>query len=92
MQADRAATAGSSAAVDRAELLPQAERHLEFARQSCSVGQSNALFLFDAQPSQLDARRGYVETRLELAMALAELGRSVGLPVGELLEGRSPAP
>ena len=80
--ADRAETARSNAGYYAIQLVPQAERNLEFATASYSTGQTGILTLLEAQRFLLEARRGYIAVRLEASTALSELEQRVGIPLG----------
>ncbi len=79
--ADRAETARSNAAYYAIQLVPQAEQNLEFATVSYSTGQTSILTLLEAQRFLLEARRGYIDVRLEASTALSDLEQMVGLPL-----------
>ncbi len=81
---DTADTASNNLGYYRMELLPQADRNLEFARASYASGQTSLLILLEAQRSLLEARGGYVAIWLDAATALAELENSVGVPLKEM--------
>ncbi|MBI4882413.1 MAG: TolC family protein [Planctomycetes bacterium] len=76
--ADRVNTAASNLAFYSEELLPQAERSLELARESYSAGRTTLLALVEVQRQLLEARRGHVRLRLEAAVSSSELERVVG--------------
>jgi cobalt-zinc-cadmium efflux system outer membrane protein len=75
---DRSQTAQANAAFYRDELLPQAEKNLEFASASYTAGQTSILTVLEAQRSALTAHRGRIEAQLEAALAQAELERQLG--------------
>ena len=96
--ADEARTAFRNAGYYRDELVPQAERNLEFATASYSSGQTNILTLIEAQRHALEAQRGYIDVRLEASTAMSDLERAIGMPVDRLTatptqnEGPAPTP
>ncbi|MGK0216844.1 MAG: cobalt-zinc-cadmium efflux system outer membrane protein [Planctomycetota bacterium] len=77
---DRVLTATQTEAFYQDEVLPQAERSLELARESYSAGRITILALIEVQRQLLAARRDHVDQRLEAADAAAELERVVGVP------------
>lgn len=82
--ADRVSTSARNLAFYGEELLPQAERSLDLARQSYAAGRTTLLALIETQRQVLEARRGYVTLRLEAAMSATELERDVGAPLHSL--------
>ena len=88
---DETQTAHHSATFYRNEVVPQAERNLEFATASYSAGQTNILTLIEAQRLLLEARQGLVTATLEASTAVAHLEQSIGLPLDGLTE-REPMP
>ena len=87
---DETQTALDSAIFYRAEVVPQAERNLEFATASYSAGQTNILTLIEAQRFLLEARRGFVAVTLEASTAVARLEQTIGLPLDGLETQESP--
>ncbi len=83
--ADRWHTSRTNLAFYDEDLLPQAQRSLELARESYSVGHTTLLALVEVQRQLLEARRGHVLLRLEAAKASSELERVVGLPLRDLV-------
>jgi cobalt-zinc-cadmium efflux system outer membrane protein len=83
---DRALTAWRVAGMYRDRSVPLAERNLELSRQAYQAGQTSFLSVLEAQRFFLDSRRGYVEAARAAAVALPELERVIGLPLGRLLE------
>ena len=79
---DQAQTALANAAYYRQEMVPQAERNLEFSRSSYLAGQTSILTLLEAQRFLLESRRGDIAVRLELATAISELEQRVGEQMG----------
>jgi len=63
------------------EVVPQAERNLEFPTASYSSGQTKILTLIEAQRLLLQARRGFVTVTLEASTAVARLEQTIGLPL-----------
>lgn len=88
--ADQAQTALGNTRYYQQEIVPQAERNLEFSRVSYSSGQTGILTLLEAQRLLLESRRGYIAARLELATAISELEQKVGAPMGKSPETISP--
>ncbi len=82
--ADEALTAMGNAGYYRDELVPQAERNLEFANASYSLGQTNILILIEAQRLAVEAQRGYIEVRLAASSALSDLEQAVGMPAEKM--------
>ena len=82
--ADRVNTAARNLKFYSEELLPQAERSLELARESFSAGRTSLLALVEVQRQLLEARRGHVTLRLEAAVSSSDLERVVGKPLLEL--------
>ena len=78
---DQAQTALQNTAYYRQEMVPQAQRNLEFSRNSYLAGQTNILTLLEAQRVLLESRRGDIAARLELATAIFELEQRVGEPM-----------
>ncbi|MEE9293682.1 MAG: TolC family protein [Phycisphaerae bacterium] len=81
---DEMQTALHSATFYHDEVVPQAERNLEFATASYSSGQTNILTLIEAQRLLLEARRGFVAVTLEASTAVARLEQTIGLPLDGL--------
>ncbi len=79
---DQAQTALANTAYYQQEVVPQAERSLEFSRDSYLAGQTSILTLLEAQRSLLESRRGDIAVRLELATAIFELEQRVGEQIG----------
>jgi len=88
---DETQTALHSATFYHDEVVPQAERNLEFATASYSAGQTNILTLIEAQRFLLKARRGFVAVALEASTAVARLEQTIGLPL-DGLETQETAP
>lgn len=86
ISADRAETASSNVAYYRTELLPQAELNLNFAQDAYGAGQASILALLVAQRSLLEARRDYIVVWSEAASALAELEKTVGVPLEKMAQ------
>ncbi|MDP6518890.1 MAG: TolC family protein [Planctomycetota bacterium] len=76
--ADRVNSAARNMAFYSEELLPQAQRSLELARESYAAGRTTLLALVEVQRQLLDARRGLVALQLEAAVSMSELERAVG--------------
>ncbi len=68
----------------RGELLPQADRNLEFTQAAYQAGTVGVLTLLESQRSMLDTRRGYVQVWATAAISLSDLERAVGLPLAEV--------
>ncbi len=83
--ADRVNSASRSLVFYNEDLLPQAERSLELARESFGSGRTTLLALIEVQRQLLEARRGHVTLRLEAATSVSDLERVVGAPVLGLL-------
>jgi len=79
---DHVQTASTNLEYYRDELLPQAERNLEFAQDAYRVGQTSVLALLEAQRALLQARRDHVNVWTEAASAMAQLEKAVGVPLG----------
>jgi outer membrane protein TolC len=79
---DQAQTALVNTAYYQQEVVPQAERNLEFSRVSYLAGQTSILTLLEAQWFLLESRRGDIAVRLELATAISELEQRVGEQMG----------
>lgn len=88
---NQARTAAANVDFYHNELLPQAERNLEFSTTSYSAGQTNILTLIEAQRTLLESRRGFIAARLGAAMAQAELERSIGRPLSQIEQKHDPA-
>ena len=88
---DETRTALDSATFYNDEVVPQAERNLDFATASYSSGQTNILTLIEAQRLLLEARRGFVTITLEASTAVARLEQTIGLPL-DGLETQESAP
>ena len=83
--ADRVNSASRSLVFYNEDLLPQAERSLELARESFASGRTTLLALVAVQRQLLEARRGHVTLRLEAATSSSDLERVVGAPMLGLL-------
>ncbi len=88
--ADQARTASENAAFYNDELVPQAQRNLEFATVSYSAGQTSILILLEAQRLLLGAKRDYVDSQLAASAAFTELEQVVGAPRGNWPTAESP--
>ncbi len=85
--ADRVNFAARSLVFYDEDLLPQAERSLELARESFASGRTTLLALVEVQRLLLEARRGHVALRLEAATSRSNLERVVGVPLADLRTG-----
>jgi cobalt-zinc-cadmium efflux system outer membrane protein len=83
--ADRVNSVSRSLMFYDEDLLPQAERSLDLARDSFASGRTTLLALVEVQRQLLEARRGHVTLRLEAATSSSDLERVVGAPVPGLL-------
>ncbi len=81
MAVDQAQTALQNTAYYQQEMVPQAQRNLEYSRNSYLAGQTDILTLLEAQRVLLESRRGDIAARLELATAICELEQRVGEPM-----------
>lgn len=82
--ADRVIMASRNLVFYGEELLPQAQRSLELAREAYAAGRTPLLALVEVQRQLLEARRGHVTLRLEAATSASDLERVVGAPLAEL--------
>ena len=82
--ADRVIMASRNLTFYGEELLPQAQRSLELAREAYAAGGTTLLALVEVQRQLLEARRGHVTLRLEAATSASDLERVVGAPLAEL--------
>jgi len=74
---DEAGTAETNARYYRDELVPQANRSLEFASASYVAGQTSILTLLEAQRLALETQRGLTNTLLDACTARARLEQEV---------------
>lgn len=88
---EQAHTALGNTAFYHDELVPQAERNLEFATISYSAGQASILALLEAQRVLLGASRDHVDSQLAASEALTRLELVVGTPLGTWPTADSPA-
>ena len=84
MAVDRSKTLWGNVVFYRGELLPQADRNLEFTNAAYEAGTVGVLTLLESQRSQLETRRGYVEVWANAASSLSDLQRAVGVPLDEV--------
>lgn len=77
---DQAGSARHIARFYNQQVLPQAERNLEFARASYKAGKSSFLSVLDAERTYLSARRKKAAAHEQAAAALARLERVIGRP------------
>jgi len=75
---DRAAASARVARFVAEELLPQAERGLELARDSYSLGDTTLLAVLESQRAALQARSTRIEALLEAARTGVEVERAAG--------------
>jgi outer membrane protein TolC len=74
----------------REELLPQAERSLEYTKAAWQAGTVDVLTLLSAQRNLLGIRRESISAHMKAALSLSDLERAAGLPLRVLtaaLEG-----
>lgn len=81
---DQARTQWSTVAFYQDELLPQAERSLEFSSAAWQAGTADVLTLLASQRNLLATRRQYVTAHAAAAASLADLERAVGLPLDRI--------
>ncbi len=75
---DRRATAAAILKLYEGEIVPQAEKNLEFANTAFTAGRTSILALIEAQRALLEARRGEINARADQAGAGAALEAVVG--------------
>ena len=63
------------------ELLPQAQKSLDYANDSFAEGETDILILLKAQERLLDTQRSYVSAQLRASTTLTELEKTVGVPL-----------
>ena len=85
---DRSVTLWSNVVFYRNELLPQADRNLEFTDAAYQAGTVGVLTLLESQRSRLGTRRGYVQAWANAATALSDLERAAGVPLDEIEAAR----
>jgi len=81
MAVDRSETLWDNVAFYRGELLPQADRNLEFTEAAYQAGTVGVLTLLESQRSLLDTRRGFIEVWANAATSLSDLERAIGVPL-----------
>lgn len=79
---DRAGVSWSQVAFYRDELIPQAQRNLEYAEASYQAGGADFLTLLQSQRSAIQVRQAYVTAWSAAAIASADLELAVGAPLG----------
>ncbi|UCE58265.1 MAG: TolC family protein [Phycisphaerales bacterium] len=84
MAVDQSKTLWGNVTFYRGELLPQADRNLEFTQAAYQAGTVGVLTLLESQRSLLDTRRGYVQVWATAATSLSDLERAVGLPLNDV--------
>ncbi len=84
MAVDQSKTLWGNVTFYRGELLPQADRNLEFTQAAYQAGTVGVLTLLESQRSLLDTRRGYVQVWATAAISLSDLERAVGLPLTDV--------
>jgi len=84
MAVDQSKTLWGNVTFYRGELLPQADRNLEFTQAAYQAGTVGVLALLESQRSLLDTRRGYVQVWATAATSLSDLERAVGLPLTDV--------
>jgi outer membrane protein, heavy metal efflux system len=85
----RAQVAAENARFYRDEYLPLQEESLQLAREAYRVGRAQLLAVLDVQRGLLDARAGYISALAEAGIAIVELERVAGRPIGGLLAQES---
>ena len=83
---DQTETAAASAVFYRDEIIPQADRNLEFATASYQAGQASILALLEAQRLLVEAKRGHIQAWLDAATARAALSQTLGVPIDAVKE------
>jgi len=68
------------------EFLPQAEKNLEFSRQSYQSGRTSLITVLDAQRSLLETRDAYTSAQQNAALAVVGLERETARPFQSLLQ------
>ena len=81
---DRLKTLWGNVAFYRSDLLPQADRNLEFTEAAHRAGTVGVLTLLESQRSLLDTRRGYVRVWANAAISLSDLERAAGVPLDDV--------
>ncbi len=81
---DRSKTFWSHVVFYRRELLPQAERNLEFTEAAYQAGSVGVMTLLESQRLRLDARRGYVQVWANASASLSDLEHATGVPLGDV--------
>jgi cobalt-zinc-cadmium efflux system outer membrane protein len=81
---DRSKTFWGNVALYHDELLPQAERNLEFTEAAYQAGTVGVLTLLESQRSLLETRRGHVQVWADAAASLSDLERAAGLPLTQI--------
>ncbi len=84
MAVDHLSTAAQAVAFCRERLLPEVERGLLFAQEAFSGGETTILALLEAQRALVGVRMDYVRAQYDLAVALAQLERALGLPLTQI--------
>ncbi len=85
----RAQVAAENARFYRDDYLPLQEQSLQLAQEAYRVGRTPLLAVLDVQRGLLEARAGYVAALADAGIAIVELERVAGLPIGVLLAGQS---
>lgn len=85
----RAQIAAENARFCRDEYLPLQEQSLQLAQEAYRVGRTPLLAVLDVQRGLLEARAGYVAALADAGIAIVELERVAGQPIGMLLAGQS---
>lgn len=81
---DQARTQWTTVAFYHDELLPQAERSLEFSSAAWQAGTADVLTLLASQRNLLATRRQYVSAHAAAAASLADVEKAVGLPLDKI--------
>jgi len=84
MAVDQSKTLWGNVTFYRVELLPQADRNLEFTQAAYQAGTVGVLALLESQRSMLKTRLGYVQVWATAATSLSDLERAVGLPLTDV--------
>ena len=85
--AARARTAWSVARFYREQSIPLAQRNLDLSLQTYRAGQATLLQVLELQRFVLETRSKYVQAQREAAARMADLERTIGLPLNKILAG-----
>jgi len=82
---EQAQTASRIANFYRDQSIPLSARNLELSRESYRAGRSSLLEVLEVQRFLLDTRSKYVDASQSAAVRIAELERTIGLPIHEIV-------